>query len=463
MNTVKSSTDAITDLGFIATVMLLLSLFLLSIVALDGSLAPIFLFFLMLVFGTTLIVVFSNKDEIFLKIKLFIFSFSIILIYTLANHYILVQSFPITSSFLYPDGPTFYLFSNLALPYINGEKNFFDLFSVASFPMNELPLHLIFSAYIAYFSNVIDGNNTIIIQKLLSPFFGGMFSVVLYSTLKYQFKDTSFAFKATLAYTLLSAVFIYATSLMRDIDIALAYMIFIYLFLQPHSKINFLFLIVVSYLTLYLRAESGIVLFGMILVYSWLYVRKLQSRSIKLIFYILFIALFSIVILLMYNKIAGMIIDRNESNLVRAVAQSSSGSIGILLNKLPFPLNSVAKVLFGQIQPFPFLLAIDRPPEAISGIFWPFIFMTMLFVVIKKNIRIFLDEKLKYLLMMSITVLFLMSSEPMARRMMSVYPIIYITSLYVFTFFEKNTIKKAMLYYIFGIVSLNIIYYLIKI
>ncbi len=63
MNTVKSSTDTIINLGFIAIVMLLVSLFLLAIVALEGSLAPLSLFFIMAVFGSILIAVFSNNDE----------------------------------------------------------------------------------------------------------------------------------------------------------------------------------------------------------------------------------------------------------------------------------------------------------------------------------------------------------------------------------------------------------------
>ena len=135
-------------------------------------------------------------------------------------------------------------------------------------------------------------------------------------------------------------------------------------------------------------------------------------------------AIFSFGLFLMLHKIMEMIVGMNEANTIRSIARASTDSIAIKFNKLPFPLSYIFKVSFGQIQPFPFFLAIDRPPEAISGIFWPFVFMMMLYVVMKKNIRALIDIQVKYLLMVAIAVLFLMSSEPMARRMMSVYPVI---------------------------------------
>ena len=300
------------------------------------------------------------------------------------------------------------------------------------------------------------------ISILITPFLGGILSVVLYSTLKYQFTDRTFVLIATISYGLLSAVFMFSTPLLRDIDVALAYMIFIYIFLQPNSYKNIILLSIVAFLTVYLRAESGLVLFGLILLYGHLYVRRLESRSIKLIFYILLIGLISFVLIMMSQKIIGMIVGLNEANTARSIQRASAGSIALLFNKLPFPLSSIFKVTFGQMQPFPFFLAIDRLPEAISGIFWPFIFIVMLYAMIKKDIRVLIDEKVKYLLIVAITILFLMSSEPMARRMMSVYPIIYIISLYVFLSVSKNQIKRALSFYLFGIVSLNIFYYLIK-
>ncbi|GIU00470.1 hypothetical protein TSL6_09760 [Sulfurovum sp. TSL6] len=462
MNTTRNATNNLINLDIISIMTLLLSLFLLSTIALGGSLAPVILHIFMIVIGVILITLFSNKNEIIFKMKLFVFFFSLYLVYSLINYYILLRFFPDMPPTVFHDETVFYNFSNLALPYISGEKNFFELFTFASYPLHEQPLHAMFSALIASFSIAIDGNNTIIVQKLLSPFFGGMFSVVLYSTLKYQFTDRAFVLNATFAYSLLSAVFMYSTPLLRDIDVALAYIVFIYIFLQPNSYKNIILLFIVAFLTVYLRTESGLVLFGLILLYGHLYVRTLESRSLKLIFYILLIGLFSFIIILMSQKIIGMIVSLTEGNTTRAIARSSADSISLIFNKLPFPFSYIAKVLFGQMQPFPFFIAMDRLPEAISGIFWPFIFIAMLYAVMKKNIRVLIDIKVKYLLIVAIAILFLMSSEPMARRMMSVYPIIYITSLYVFFIVPNNEIKRALSYYIFGIISLNTFYYLIK-
>jgi len=463
MNTIRNhmNTLVIWDIMFI--VMLYVSSFLLGTIVLEGNFAPILLYTVMIVIGIALIIFFSNRYEIFFKTKLFIFFFSFYLFYIMMHDYILLNLFPHFPPFDYFDERTFYHYSDLALFYILKGKNFFDLFSDWNLPFRDLPLHAVFSALIAYFSMLVDGKNTIMVQKMLSPFFGGLLLVVLYSTIKYQFKDRDFALHATFVYGTLSAVFMYSTPLLRDIDIALAYMIFFFLFLHKNSFINFILLFLIAFLTMYLRIESGMVLFAFILLYSYLYVKELQSRSMKWMFYVLLMILFSFVILLMFNKIIGMIIHLNEANITRSIASASSSSIGVLLNKLPFPLSYIAKVTFGQMQPFPFFLAIDRPPEAISGIFWPFIFIMMSYAVMKKNIRVLIDTKVKYLLMFAITILFLMSSEPMARRMMSVYPIIYIVALHTFFYVDKNNIKKSLLYYIFVIIALNTFYYLLKV
>ncbi len=461
MNIVQTNGNPIMNLGYMAIVMLVLPLVSLSIVALKGSLSPISIFFLMLVFGSILIVVFSNKDEIFLKIKLFAFIFSLYLAYTLIDHYFLLSFSPNQLPFNYNDEKTLYTWSNFGLPYISGDKNFFDIFSV--FELSEMSLHIVFTSIIGYMSILIDGTNIILVQKFLSPFFGGLLSVVLYSTLKYQFSDRTFALNATFAYSLLSAVFIYSAAALRDIDVALAYMIFFYLFLQKSSIVNFLFLFLVAYITVYLRVESGMVLFGLTLLYSYFYISKLQSKSIKLIFYILSIGLFSFVFLLMFNKIMGMVGSLNERKVASAIAYASSDSIAVKFNKLPFGISHIVKVLFGQILPFPFFKDINFPPSAISGIFWPFVFMMMLYTVMKKNIRVLIDEKIQYLLLYAFIILLLMSGELLTRRMMSVYPIIYITGLYAYIAIPKNEMKKIILYYLFAMFSLNTFYYIIKI
>ncbi len=461
MNTAKNYTNSLVILDIVSIVMLCVPLFLLSAIVLDGTIAPILLYTLMITMGIVFIVFFSNKRELFIKVKLFILFFSFYLSYTLIQHYILLSLSPSMLPYNYLDENTLYMFSNFGVPFISGEKNFFDIFSV--FKINELTLHVVFSSVIAYFSILIDGSNTIIIQKMLAPFFGGLLVVVLYSTLQRQFSDHSFALKATFAYGFFSAVCMYSTTLLRDVDVALAYMIFISLFLQKSSIVNFMLLFMVAFMTIYLRVESGMVLFGLILLYSYLYIRTIQSISIKLIFYILLMGLFSFVIGQMFQKVIGMVAYLNEANVTRSTAAASGGSFGVILNKLPFGISHTAKVLFGQLQSFPILMDIHMPAYAIGGIFWPFIFIMMLYAVMKKNIRIFMDEKVKYLLLVAISIFYLMSAEPATRRMLSVYPIIYMVSLYMFWVTPNSEVKRIFYYFLFGIISLNTFYYFLKV
>lgn len=440
-----------------------IALLLLSIIAMKGSLAPISLFLILMIFGTTLIIMIS-KDEIFLKLKLFILFFSLFVIYTLINHYLLITISLNGLPYIYFDEKSFYNFSNLGLPYVSGEKSFFKIFRV--YEIHELSLHVVFSSLITYLSILVDGSNTIIVQKMLSPFFGGMFSVVLYSTLKYQFKDSSFALKATIIYLLFSAIFAYSTVMLRDIDVALAYMVFFYLFLQKGSYKNIFFMFIVAIATFYLRSESGLVLMGLIFLNLLFITKKLNNKWMRMLTYLLLFIILLVFIYLSVSvmlSISGQYSEMANRRTVQGIAESSGDSIALLFNKLPFPFSYIAKVLFGQMKPFPFFIAIDRPHEAISGIFWPFIFSMMIYAMVKQEIRVLIDKKLKYLLVMAISILFLMSAEPMTRRMMSVYPIIYMVSLYTFYIVSKTKVGKIFYYYIFSLILLTTLYYVLKV
>lgn len=440
----------------------LISVILLSFLAINNSLAPVVMFIFMVIFASTLIFIFS-KEEILIKLNLFLFFFSLYFTYVLLQHYVFLVFDPTQLPYHFSDESKFYEFSEIAIPYLTGEKDFFWLFYDWNLPLHDLPLHTVFSGYIAYFSILIDGSNSIVIQKLLSPFFGGLIIVVLYSIIKQQFGDTKFALNATFAYGLLSSLFMYSTPLLRDIDVALAYILFFYIFLQKYSLQGLVMMSIIAFLTIYLRVESGMLLYGIILIYIYLFARSINNQSLKFIIYIIVFILIVLVSFLMYHKVTSTIANVDESYKEMGIAQSSSGSISLLFNKLPFGLSHTAKLLFSQLKPFPFLFSINKPLEAISGLLWPFIFILMLYAVIVKDIRKLMDTKIHYLLMVSIMVLYLMSSGPLVRRMMSVYPIIYLASLYVFWVLPNHKLKRVFIYYLFGIVSLNILYYYLKI
>ncbi len=441
-----------------------ISLLLLSTVVMIGVFSPILLYFMMLVAGILLIFIISTKNEVFIKIKLFFFFFSLYLIYTLSVHYILLDDSTNILLQIFDDENTLYRFSYQGLPYVSGKKNFFDIFFI--YEVNELPLHVVFRSLIAYFSISIDGTNVIITQKLLSPFFGGLFSVVLYSTLKYQFKNTVTAFNATIVYGLFSAIFMYSTPMLRDIDIALTYMLFFYLFLQKGSFINVLSMLLVAFMTYFLRNESGLVLFSLTILSLYFSVKELKNKWLRMISYLVLFVLFLAFAYLSISVIVSIsehYSSMAKDRIMHGITGSSAGAFSSIFEKLPFGLSHSAKVMFGQMQPFPLFTVIDRPSEMISGIFWPFVIIMMLYGVIHKHIREKIDIKVKYLLLVAIAILFLMSAEPETRRMLSVYPIIYITAIYAFNSISKDKINRMFYSYLFGLISLNVLYYLLKI
>lgn len=437
-----------------------LALLLLVGVSFNGMMAPVTLYIMMIVSISILIFILASKETV-LKLNLFLFFFSLYLIYTLVQHYIFIIYSP-EFPYNFLDEPKFYHFSELALPYLTGDKNFSELFSNWKLPLHDLPLHTVFSGSIAYFSTMIDGNNSIVIQKMLSPFFGGLLTVFLYATIKDHFKDTKFALNATLGYGLLSAVFMYSTPMLRDIDVALAYMIFFYIFLKKFTVFHLGILFVMAFITIYLRVESGMLLYGLVFLYIYFYVQNINDKSIKYILYVFFIVVGVLVVMIMYKKIVGKIVSVDTAYTSMGIERSSQGAISLLFNKLPFGISHTAKLLFSQMKPFPFIGAIDRPLEAMSGLLWPLVFVLAIYAIMKKNIRNFIDVKIQYLLLVAIIVLYLMSSGPLVRRMLSVYPIIYIVSLYVLYLIPFNRIKVIFVYYLITIISLNTLYYFIK-
>lgn len=455
-------------LNLVSIVMLSVSSLLFGFIALERYLAPMILYLLMLVVGVFLIVVFSNKNEISLKVKLFILFFSLYLIYTLLQHYFLISLFPHHLPYIYPDEAKYYRFSELGLPYVSGEKNIIDLYfdvykNKKMFMIHEFPLHVLFTSIIAQISIIIDGSYSIFAQKLFSPFIGGMFSVVLYSTIKYQFKDTIFSINATIAYALFTAVFMYSTVVLRDIDIALTYMIFIYIFLQNNSIRNFILLIFIAFLTFNLRSESGLVLYGLTMLYAFLIVRNLDNQFIRIILYIvIFINVLAVLYLL---NIVNMVSSKVEDIQVArgAVRNVTKDSFSQVFDKLPIGLSHIVKTMFSQLNPFPLFKNFAEFPLILQGLFWPFIDLILLYTLINREVRALLDDKIKILLIVAIVVLLLMSSEALPRRMMSVYPILYITALYGFFNIPKYKIKKIYSIFLMLIISLNVLYYVMKI
>jgi hypothetical protein len=123
----------------------------------------------------------------------------------------------------------------------------------------------------------------------------------------------------------------------------------------------------------------------------------------------------------------------------RAVERAGQGSLGLQLMRLPVPINYIGVTAFGQIGPFPFwvvfrdgLSAVKNLfylPEAIAGFFWFSVWMRI--VRYPKRAMEFYREYKYIVLTVMLYLVVVSAAQPGARRLMAVYPVIFMAYIYV--------------------------------
>jgi hypothetical protein len=157
-----------------------------------------------------------------------------------------------------------------------------------------------------------------------------------------------------------------------------------------------------------------------------------------------------------------------ESSSEHAIKISDSGSLALKLKSLPYGIGYIAMSIFSQLQPFPIWLDMDKFSiisifSAIGGFAWFFVVSYSIYGVLKIRILNTIDIKLLYLFYSSIIyIILLSSSEGVVRRLIVVYPIIFIISIMSYTKMTKYQRKRIFLYSLSIYILLHIIYFLLK-
>lgn len=404
---------------------------------------------------------FLNKRNFSTQIMLFLSFFTFYLIHMTIVHYGLIYLYDRVN--IAPDELWFYTSSNQIIKYLENGYNLFDVANL--FEYHELPAYIYLSGKLAILSNSI-GENSVYIQKLLIVFFSSIIPVILYNIFITLNVNNKNAISATLIYGIFTYLTPVSTMILRDIPVALTFIIFFETILKNINSKNIFIIIVTCFISIYLRYETGLYLSLLTAIYLvYLLNTKVNNNLIKKSTYIFFIII-GLLIFLKSDLITTFlnIVYGYENLTAKEVTVSSLGN---KLASLPYGLNYLGSFLFSQIQPFPFWINIMNFGilsflTIFNGFIWMYVWVIIIYGI-KNKILTSIDIRLKYLFFASTLYLVLLSSTgTITRRMMAVYPIIFVIS--TLSYMELNKYQKQMVFYITTsiYVFLTIAYLLIK-
>jgi len=318
---------------------------------------------------------------------------------------------------------------------------------------------------ISYFANqFLDGNHFLL----------HIFSICLASSLSlfYLFKTLTLYFnlsksvKYTIIFGVFSYLFYYSGFLLRDVFIALFYMIAIYLYHE--NKFNYKTIIkfvLLALITYSFRNENGLFLF----LFLFFYIFKSQSslkRNFLLTIIILFLIYMSSILFQVYeNSIETFEIYNEFSN--KRIDNLGSDSLITKLDKLPTGIKEISMIGFKLMYPFPFwdffnfkigdIIFINI---SLAGIFSYYIngFIIITIIFFRKHFKI--KKSLIYLIIIAYSLILLNLSNLDTRRIFYVYPILFIFFLVLSSQIKKKKYINTFLIALYSI--LTIIYVLLK-
>jgi hypothetical protein len=447
------------NLKGISALLLLTIMVMVGITLIENNLAVLVIGFLLLLLGGGITIILSKK-HVNNSLFLFYFFFLLFFLYTIFVHYVSEYNYDKVN--LLQDELFFYGTSNSIIHYLNAGYSFFDIAGL--FEYHEMPAYIYLIGNLAIFANTI-GENSVFVQKLLVVFFASLIPATLYMILKLYVKEKD-ATNGAIFYGLV-IIMSYSSMILRDLPVALTYIIFFWVILQKVSVKNILILFSVSFFSLYLRTETGLFLIGMSSVYLIASFNQLGKNNFVKIVLILFFLLLALAIF--FGTDLHTILTRiTESSQKDGLSKASSGSFGAKLMTLPYGLNILGMTIFSQMQPFPAWVNFERDGifsivEALGGIFWFITWGYILYGIAKLKILASIDIKLKSLFYFAIIyIMILGSSDMVIRRMIAAYPLLFIIAFLTYIKLSNETKKLIFNRMLLIYLTLMILFILLK-
>lgn len=318
---------------------------------------------------------------------------------------------------------------------------------------------------LSFIANKFFSGNSIIFQMLNVVFLASLINIFVYRILLF-FIEYKNAFKYALIYVFGSYIFFYSPWLLRDIHIALLYAIALTLLFSSFKVYKLFLFIPIILITVEFRFEHGVFL----MIFPFLYVYDKIKDSKKMLFFtiILFcsgILYFSSFIISNLSNIFMAMENYEEFTIEQA---EETGGLGRYIFYLPIGVRQIVSVIYSQMSPFPswnLLLSAKSLPDIIIGIiamispiYWFIVWYIVITNYVSNKGRF--QAILKYSGIILVCFLFANSGNMTIRRIICMYPVIYLFYCVIKENIENfnRKIFSAIKLYVF----ISILYLVIK-
>lgn len=326
-----------------------------------------------------------------------------------------------------------------------------------------------------YLTNFFYGYPTIFLHKIHIVFISSSVITYTYVLAKKVLNkiDKKTLFNYVIVFGFLSHFFVFSAILIRDLHIVYLYLVSFIVLTRKNNFYNLILLVLLCFLTFEFRVANGV--FSLLFIVTFFYksILKIKNKSKKniLTVLVLFVSiglLFSISNLIDISNIEAKAEGYSEYH--DQMLKEGSGFAKAVYN-LPIVIRPFIFIFLSQITPLPatqavFVNTIKENqillfPLVLSVIFWIYVDIIIIINIYKKKIYKNINPLLR--IFGTITVVFLVvtaSTSPEFRRLLPVYPIIYLYFIFIYNKLSSNYKKNALTIFIiiYILLSLFILY-----
>jgi hypothetical protein len=428
---------------------LLLNFLLLGTLALSDDKAlvsSLLIFYLLIVFFSVLV---SSKGEL---LPIFTLLSVILPTYLLYSFITYNDDFGFTRLYYSDEG---YFFKNISS--LSNEGSIQQIWNktIVQRTHRDYEGFFLFHGLIGYFGKLFFDSSTVALHSFWISFLGVLTNLFVFKVIRVFFPLNT-SLKLILVFSLLSPMFYYTPWILRDIHIAFLYSVSFFLVLRRFSIINATLLFLIALMTIEIRVENG--LFLLVFPVINLIINKYNQAGIRRFYpFIIIISILSVSFLIsMKLNDFSRSADSLNSYSEFTVGTMNDG-FGSKLYKLPFGVRQFAVAINSQLTPMPPWALIKGDSFFIAGfvklvntIFWSILLFFGMFSISKKGITD-LPLGLKYIYPLVLIFLFLNTSNMTIRRVISIYPILFLFIVYIGSkipsHVRKVNMKKSVILY----------------
>ncbi len=390
------------------------------------------------ILGCIVILTSFGKKNVLTSINIFFSFFIIYFIHAYLCNFFYVKN--VNTDFFYAkDSLFFYKLSN-QLGKLGSINEIFN-YSFNKFETREFKGFAFLIGTVSYISFFFD-SNSIVTQKLIPVFCSAVALPYLYSIVKLYFTERM-ASNLVYLYGIFSYSFFYSAVFVRDSVINLLFIVLIYFFLKNNNIKNVIVFSIISILIFSIRPEHGIFSLIFLIAYFGFYL-KTTTNDFKIYLALIIITTFIFIIKDNITNYYSIIETTTNTYLAHSLAESDGGeSLGVLLLKLPWGIRHITAGLFSQIIPFPFYIGFQKNgfgflSLGVAALFWFFIWILIFKTVFTKRLRTIINFKMWVLFFIAFLLIVGNSVNVDTRRVMAVFPILFIFSMKSFLSLKKK-------------------------